>query len=210
MLWSRNRYHKMLKKITGRNDLTSSLRPAIIATVNSLYSNTSTNKEACQVSSEEFFLDADWGSDEEHCIDAGGGKTIFWDVIRNREVMTRQRDRLAAQAHEASGYGLGHVRSRKLRAWYTLRAEQDDQSAVKMLAYFDLLDAELEALANMSHGEVLAETEVTTPSDPHSGAPPGGEREVRPHHVATVCAGRRTKEAGHVARLHTNTRSITQ
>lgn len=152
----------------------------------------STEEEACQVSDEEFL------------IDAGGGKTIFWDTRRNREVMTRHRDSLAAQAHEASRYGLGHVRSRRLRAWYMLPAELDEGGA-EILAYLDLLDADLAALADMSHGDMLVETEVTTPSDPHSGAPPGGAREVRPHHVATVCAGRRTKEAGCHARLHTDT-----
>ena len=153
----------------------------------------STEEEACQVSDEEFL------------IDAGGGKTIFWDTRRNREVMTRHRDSLAAQAHEASRYGLGHVRSRRLRAWYMLPAELDEGGA-EILAYLDLLDADLAALADMSHGDMLVETEVTTPSDPHSGAPPGGAREVRPHHVATmICANKRTKEAGHVARLHTDT-----
>ena len=153
----------------------------------------STEEEACQVSDEEFL------------IDAGGGKTIFWDTRRNREVMTRHRDSLAAQAHEASRHGLGQVRSHELRAWYTAQAEQGNQGATKMLAYLDGLDADLEALAAMSHGDMVTDAEEQT-ADPHSGAPPGAAREVRPHHVATmICAARRNKEAGcHVARLHTS------
>ena len=153
----------------------------------------STEEEACQVSDEEFF------------IDAGAGRTITWDIHRHRTVLTPHSDSLAAQAHEASRHGLGQVRSHELRAWYTLQAEQDNQGAAEMLAYFDGLDADLDALAAMSHGDTLVDTEATTPSAPHSGAPPGAAREVRPHHVATVCAGRRTKEAGCHARLHTDT-----
>ena len=138
-----------------------------------------------------------------------GEKNIRWDITRHRMVLTHHSDSLAAQAHEASRYGLGHVRSRRLRAWYMLPAELDEGGA-EILAYLDLLDADLAALADMSHGDMLVETEVTTPSDPHSGAPPGGAREIRPHHVATmICANKRTKEAGHVARLHTDTRTIT-
>ena len=183
------------KKITGRNDLTRSSRPAIIETVNSPYLYTSTNKEPCQVSDEEFF------------IDAGRGRTIVWDTHRHRMVMTRHRDHLASQAHEASRHGLGQVRSRRLRAWYTaLATEQDDQNAADMLTYFDALDAELEAIAPMSHDDMVTEAEEQT-ADPHSGAPPGEAREVRPHHVATmVRANRRTKEAGcHASSLLTHT-----
>lgn len=134
----------------------------------------------------------------------GQGKNIRWDTRRHCMTMTPHRDSLAAQAHEASRNGLGSIRSHELRAWYTLQAEQDERFFA-MLAYFDSLDADLEALALMSHSDVLAETEEQI-IDPHSGAPPGGEREIRPHHVATmICAARRTKEAGHVARLHTDT-----
>ena len=164
--------------------MTTPPQPDTVRVVRTLINHTNTDRDDMQV----------------------GEKNIRWDTRRHCMTMTPHRDSLAAQAHEASGYGLGHVRSRKLRAWYTLRAEQDDQGAVKMLAYFDGLDADLDALAAMSHGDMLAETEATTPSAPHSGAPPGGAREVRPHHVATmICAAGRTKEAGHVARLHTDT-----
>ena len=116
--------------------------------------------------------------------------------------ITPHRDHLAHEAHEASRHGLGATRSRKLRAWYAHQAtEQDDQGAIDMLAYLASLNTDLAALADMSHGDTLGETEDTTTTDTHSGAPPGGAREVRPHHIATVCASGRSKEAGHVARL---------
>ena len=172
-------------------------QPDIIETVNTLNIDSSTDRDDPQVSSEEFF------------IDAGHGKTITWDTRCHRTVMTHQRDHQAAQVRQASRNGLGPARSRKLRSWYEARAEQDDQGATKMLAYFDGLDADLKALALMSRSDVLADTEATTPADPHSGAPPGEARAPRPHHVATICAGRRTKEAGCHARLHTDTRTIT-
>lgn len=176
--------------------MTAPPQPDINRVMTSLSLDAITSEDDPQVSSEEFF------------VDAGHGRTITWDTRRNREVMTRQHDSLAAQVHQASRNGLGPARSRKLRSWYEARAEQDDQGATKMLAYLDGLDADLKALALMSRSDVLADTEATTPSAPHSGAPPGGARAPRPHHIATVCAGRRTKEAGHVARLHTNTRTI--
>lgn len=138
-----------------------------------------------------------------------GEKNIRWDIHRHRTVLTPHSDSLAAQAHEASRHGLGQVRSHELRAWYTLQAEQDNQDAAEMLTYFDSLDADLAALAAMSHSDMLADAEAITPTTTHSGAPPGGERAPRPHHVATVCAGRRNKEAGCHARLHTDTRTIT-
>ncbi len=169
--------------------MTSHPRPDTVGVVRTLINHTNTDRDDPQVTDEEFF------------IVAGHGKTITWDIHRHRTVMTHQRDHQAAQVRQASRNGLGHARSHKLRSWYMLPAEQDEGGA-NILAYLDLLDAELAALADMSHGDMVTDAEEQT-ADPHSGAPPGGAREVRPHTTATLvsCTSSSRKEAGHVARL---------